>query len=103
MSVSWYSSMVVEEFFSFKTKDNLVKYELGPSLYLGFVSSFISFSAGSCCCCMPGTTTDQGGVKTTPNPTVGFPTAGNNRPAPKVELKSIEFYKPNRGALMEYV
>lgn len=54
VSVVWYSVMIVQDFFSFETQDNLIKYELGPTLFVGYISTFLSLLAGLVTCCLPG-------------------------------------------------
>nr|XP_018667766.1 claudin-1 isoform X1 [Ciona intestinalis] len=53
-SVSWYTGVVVEDFFSVFTQDNMIIYEMGAALYLGFVSSALALLTAILCFCMPG-------------------------------------------------
>jgi len=52
--VSWYTAMITKDFFSFTNQDNMIRYEIGAALYLGFVSAFLSLMTGLGCFMCPG-------------------------------------------------
>lgn len=53
-SVSWYTAMITQDFFSYTNQDNLIRYEIGAALYLGYVSAFLSLVTGLSCFYCPG-------------------------------------------------
>lgn len=53
-SVSWYTAMITQDFFSYTNQDNLIRYEIGAALYLGYVSAFLSLVTGLSCFACPG-------------------------------------------------
>lgn len=53
-SYAWYTNVLVRTFFSLQDQDNLIRYEIGAALYLGFGGSFVHVCAGITCFMWPG-------------------------------------------------
>ncbi|XP_039250769.1 claudin-19-like [Styela clava] len=58
-SLSWYTAMIIQDFFSYTNYDNMMRYTLGATMYVGIFSAILSFSAGVIFLCLPGPKEEQ--------------------------------------------
>jgi len=62
-SSAWYTTTIVNDFFSYKAEDNFIIFEIGPTLFLAYIASFLCFITTILCFCLPGPGPDRRGNK----------------------------------------
>ena len=58
-SYAWYTNVIIRTFFSLQDQDNLIRYEIGAGLFLGYGGSFVHLCAGAACFLWPGPKDDD--------------------------------------------
>jgi len=91
--------MLHYDFFSVTNQDNMIRYEFGAALYVGFVCSIVSVVTGLLCICMPGPQPEKDHYHSSVYP---YTRATSTRHSRKISDKE-QVHSPTKDKYMDYV